>query len=74
MRAVLGEPDHIFPRATDGYQLEQAKLYNIKQPKNQYTYQSGWQTLTLFIFEQDDGSVTSTYSGKSKSIHELDDG
>ena len=66
MRAVLGEPDFVHPRRTDDYSADQARIYNMKFPRTQYLYQTGWKTLSLFVNEQDDGSLSYSISGKQK--------
>ena len=66
MRAILGEPDYESPRSNDEASLEHARIYNVRQYTTQYTYNSRWQTLSLFVQEQEDGSVRYFLAGKYK--------
>ena len=58
MRALLGEPDEI--HTDDGFPFGQLPW------KYQYTYNQRWNTLVLYVFEAEDGSVDFGHTGKKK--------
>lgn len=64
MRNILGEPDRSYESLINE---EQRQLYEMKKWKRQYTYESRWRTLCLYIFERDDGSVQYSWAPKEKS-------
>lgn len=62
MRKILGEPSQAFQWPLD--EEEHSKLYGIKKWKTQFDYADRWKTLTLSIFEGQDGSIEYFFAGK----------